>query len=96
MLDNVILYFLSLFALVPVPSGPGWHKDNTVTVSFVQDPNEVCGPASPGMIILACVDKIGGKKMVLPNPCPYRDKDVYARLVCHELGHTNYWRHEYR
>ena len=89
--------FLLMFGMVAVPSGVGWQKDNTVEVSFVADPNAVCGPHPiPCWVILACVDEIGGKKMVLPNPCLYKDKDNYARLVCHELAHTNHWRHEYK
>lgn len=99
MLDSVIMFFLSLFAETPLPSGLGWRQDNTVEITFVSNPhqiNEMCGPALPGYIILACVDKIGGKRMVAPNPCVYADKEHYAKVLCHELGHTNYWRHEYR
>jgi hypothetical protein len=84
--------------LAPIPSGVGWQKDNIVMVAFVSDPGTACsqllgGPPNP--FVLACVDDIGGRKVVLPNPCLIKNEH-YARLACHELGHTNGWRHEYR
>lgn len=95
MTAKMIMMLLSFYSSAPVPTGQGWQKDNNVTVSFVQDPNTVCGPIE-GWTIFACVDEIGGNHMTLPNPCPFKDYDAYARLACHELGHTNYWRHEYK
>jgi hypothetical protein len=91
-----ILKFLSMFLMAPVSAVPENHADNTVIVRFVTDPeeiNQLCGPPPPGYIIMACVDKIGGHVMTVPNPCVYKDHDAYARLLCHELGHTNGWRH---
>lgn len=98
MLDKVVMSFLVMFAVTPVPTGIGWQKDKTVVVSFVQNPNspEHCGVAPEGMTILGCVNEIGGDHITLPNPCLFRNHDAYARLACHELGHTNWWRHEYR
>lgn len=97
---DMLVKFVSvaMLAMAPTPSGQGWQKDNTVVVSFVQNPNTVenCGVAPPGYINMACVDEIGGKHMILPNPCMYKDTDAYARVACHELAHTNYWRHEYK
>ena len=36
------------------------------------------------------------KVMILPLPCPYAYRgEVYAKLVCHEFGHTQRnWKHE--
>lgn len=97
---HILVKFVSvaMLALAPTPSGVGWQHDNTVEVAFVQNPNaaENCGVAPEGYVNMACVNDIGGKKMILPNPCMYKDVDAYARVACHELAHTNYWRHEYR
>lgn len=98
MLDKVVMVFLVMFAAAPVPTGLGWQKDNTVTVHFVQDANtpETCGKAPEGYINLACVTDIGKSEMYVMNPCLFKDRDPYARTLCHELGHTHGWRHEYR
>jgi hypothetical protein len=84
--------------MAPIPSGVGWQEDNVVTVAFVSNPSEACGRLhgiEPQYGVVACVDDIGGKKVILPNPCLIKN-ERYARIACHELGHTNGWRHEYR
>ncbi len=99
MIKEMIMAFLAMFASAPTASGPGWEKNTTVTVSFISpaDMDLACGwLPPPGMTTLACVDKIGGKHVYLPNPCLFKDHDAYARLACHEMAHTNYWRHEYK
>ncbi len=93
-----ILITLIMTFLAPIPSGAGWQKDNIVVVSFTSNPGEACAAllgGKPDDSILACVDDIGGRKMVLPNPCLIKNEH-YARIACHELGHTNGWRHEYK
>lgn len=64
--------------------------NKTVSVEFVNNANtkDNCGVASKGRFV-ACAS-VGGIQMILPNPCLYTD-DNYARMVCHELGHTNGW-----
>lgn len=98
---DIVARFLMMFMTAPIPSGIGWHHDTTVIVSFVEDPDKTCSdmhsiPPHPDSIIMACVNDIGGKHVILPNPCKYAEKDAYARLACHEMSHTNGWRHEYR
>jgi hypothetical protein len=92
------LVALIMTFLAPIPSGVGWQKDNIAVVAFVSNPGEACANLLGGIpdpSVLACVDDIGGKKIILPNPCLIKDEH-YARIACHELGHTNGWRHEYR
>lgn len=51
----------------------------------------LCGvkPAE-GMRLYGCVRR--DRMMVLLNPCgPEFSSEVYARIACHELGHTNGW-----
>ena len=97
MIKELIMVFLAMFAAAPTPSGPGWEKDATAVVSFIHPSQmaDACGGVTPGRVVLACVDDIGGKHMYLPNPCLFKEHDAYARLVCHEMAHTNHWRHEY-
>jgi hypothetical protein len=42
---------------------------------------------------LACtkVYKNGSVLLVVPNPCPLAGKELYATILCHELGHLNGW-----
>jgi hypothetical protein len=84
--------------LAPIPSGVGWQQDNVVVVAFTSNPSVVCNKLLGGDYnsdVMGCVDDIGGKRMVLPNPCLIKNEH-YARIACHELGHTNGWRHEYK
>lgn len=46
------------------------------------------GPAPPGMKTDACES---GGRIVAPNPCSYPETDLYARILCHEIGHANGW-----
>lgn len=45
------------------------------------------GTPPKGMKTDACAT---GERVILPNPCAY-DQEVYARMLCHELGHVNGW-----
>ncbi len=31
------------------------------------------------------------KLVIMPSPCIYADKEYYAKILCHELGHVNGW-----
>ena len=48
---------------------------------------ELCSEAA-----FACAESPSGV-VNIPNPCLYRD-DNYARILCHEMGHINGWRHD--
>lgn len=39
--------------------------------------------------IFACAG-VGKNWIIMPDPCLYPDEN-YARLMCHELGHTKGW-----
>lgn len=54
--------------------------------------NQACGAKLEDKII-ACVDAIGGKRITMPNPCHYADREFYALILCHELSHLNGWMH---
>lgn len=69
-----------------------YRGDNAPGTLFVSDVAPYCGPSDPGHRIIACSgDKNGTPIIVLPNPCPLADVEVYARIACHELGHRNGW-----
>lgn len=42
---------------------------------------------------IACVKTYadGSVLLVMPNPCPLAGKELYATILCHELGHLNRW-----
>jgi hypothetical protein len=46
------------------------------------------GPAPEGMKTDAC--ETGGR-IFAPNPCSFPETDLYARILCHEIGHANGW-----
>lgn len=54
-----------------------------------------CGKQSDkNFTTLGCVDTKG--LLHLPNPCKYKEyknPNSYARLLCHEVGHTEGWHH---
>lgn len=54
--------------------------------------DEMCGVAPVGQII-ACARRLrdGTPIIVMPNPCVIGDKELYARIMCHENGHINGW-----
>lgn len=66
--------------------------EREVNITF-KDPTAVhllCGgELYKGYQIYACA-KVGGNWVIMPNPCPHT-QESYARLLCHELGHTNGW-----
>lgn len=73
------------------------HRERTVAVIFkptLYSLNVSCnGGALPSYgVILACTRMtiFGTYSITLPDPCLIKD-EVYAGLVCHELGHVNGW-----
>lgn len=66
-----------------------YQADNVAVVFFVNDVSPLCGKSdNPKYTILACQS---GEKIALPNPCRFAEREFYARIVCHELGHRNGW-----
>lgn len=64
--------------------------DTQVPVIFTSNVEDICGEADPGYVVLGCAI---GNLIILPNPClvaSYREEG-FARLVCHEMGHTSGW-----
>ena len=57
--------------------------------------HELCGSPPEGKVRFGC----GGQKedgtpiIVIANPC-LLEKDFYAAITCHELGHVNGWKHD--
>lgn len=69
-----------------------YQGDNAAVTLFVSDVAPFCGQSDPGYRIIACSgDKNGTPIIILPNPRPLADVEVYARIACHELGHRNGW-----
>jgi hypothetical protein len=48
-------------------------------------------------VTLACAGSTGDGKpvIVVPNPCLAAGGDLYAAILCHELGHVNGWPKEH-
>lgn len=59
----------------------------TAIVRFVTDVGPECANAPEGYLVLACSE---GPVIIMPNPCRYPN-ERYARLLCHEIGHLNFW-----
>jgi hypothetical protein len=53
----------------------------------------LCGaPNAAGIGPLACAgEKDKTPIIVAPNPCLFADNDLYAAILCHELGHISGW-----
>jgi len=71
-----------------------FQQDGYATVFYLAPTSvdEVCrnGQGDFPWNILGCTD-MQNRATVLPNPCLYGDREEYARLACHELGHANGW-----
>lgn len=54
---------------------------------------EYCGKATPGFVMIAChrEAKNGASIIFMPNPCPVGELDYYAKIMCHENGHSLGW-----
>ena len=51
----------------------------------------MCDTLGAGRTAIACASDT---VMVMPEPCLWADRDQYAELVCHELGHVRGWDHQ--
>jgi hypothetical protein len=91
LLGNVVSYGLMNDSLPPIK----YQGDASAVVITVPDPNQVCGPAEKGYVILACeFEKKKTPIIVMPNPCRFpeaQNENSYAHLFCHEFGHVNGW-----
>lgn len=99
-----MLSLLLALALVPTSSAvppavdrlklmpPAHYRGDAAASVVFRDQSkleELCGKAPTGKMWLGCQE---GKTVVLPNPCPYADREWYAFIVCHEVGHLNGWK----
>ena len=66
-----------------------YRGDARVTVHFTRHAEVLCRimKAEPGSI--ACAG-VGSDWMIVPNPCDWKS-DAWARLMCHEKGHSLGW-----
>jgi hypothetical protein len=61
---------------------------------------ELCGPVPENMIALACTRPFTIKHktvrvVVMPDPCPFAERDQFAHVQCHENSHyLSNWKHE--
>ena len=49
-----------------------------------------CGGSLPTEVQIFACSSIGGDKLIMPDPCLHTEES-YARLLCHELGHSKGW-----
>jgi hypothetical protein len=48
----------------------------------------MCGATN----LIACAGKKDGTPIIaVPNPCLFANSDLYAAILCHEMGHVNGW-----
>lgn len=65
-----------------------YQGDAAVAAIFVSDLRPYCGNAPPGYQILGCAI---GQYIFMPSPCPSAATQQYAKILCHEIGHTKGW-----
>lgn len=75
-----------------------YQGDNAAVALFVAPEaiEKLCGTAAgESQEIISCsgIDKNRTPIVILLNPCLMPPDDLYAGLVCHELGHINGWKH---
>ena len=62
-------------------------------VVYTNEIARYCGTSpDPTLTIVACYFP-DQKITFLPNPCNLGDREIYAKIACHEAGHRNGWRH---
>ena len=68
-----------------------YQGDASAYVHFVRDVAATCPIKAPaGYTLKGCHQRLGGQSiLILPHPCAYPGE--FARIVCHEIGHTNGW-----
>ena len=71
-----------------------------ITTSTQAEVDAACGRAGPGERKAACARIGAGTQpyVVMPNPCRFAehfpDEELYAAMLCHELAHTQGWKHK--
>lgn len=86
--------FVALGLSYAAPLPPQQYRvdmvSSQITFTYPGKVDYLCGGTdNDGGTIMAC-SEVNGNWTLLPHPCLYPD-DMYARLVCHELGHTSGW-----
>lgn len=66
-------------------------------VIFANDVTQFCNtPPRPGYVLLGCqFERNGVPIIVVPNPCVLADRELYARIACHEKAHSIGWSGEH-
>lgn len=77
---------------------PMRFQGSLLTAVYFTDPADIikrCGGASREGVPVACEDKDPFRKPVIVavNPCTF-ERDDYALMLCHEIGHGHGWKHE--
>lgn len=70
--------------------------DTIIVFRDLVEVNRLCGvEMTKNHMALGCVRPLqsGTAVMVVPNPCLVRPGELYAAILCHELGHVNGWVH---
>lgn len=94
---------IDLYSLPPRPLPPVEYQNGTaslvVFVNSQEEMDQICSGAMKAKlredyIFVGCAarTKNGTPFMFVSNPCNYPE-DLYARSVCHEMGHINGWVH---
>jgi hypothetical protein len=66
-----------------------YRGDAKVTVHFTRHAEVLCKIIKADGRPIACAP-IGGDLIIAPNPCDWKS-DAWARLMCHEKGHSLGW-----
>lgn len=89
----IIMIAGAVGAMAPLPPVPLRHNPDRQISITIADPilvHLLCGgKLGDSGTIIAC-SEVNGSRMIIPNPCAHKEES-YARLLCHELGHTNGW-----
>lgn len=76
-----------------------FHGNSSAVIIFTDRAgiDELCDTADPGFQIVACKRTFenGVPLVVVPNPCPIGNVELYAKIMCHEMAHVNGWSREH-
>lgn len=85
--------------IMPPPQYRGDVRAVVITTSTQAETDAGCGKAAPSMANAACAKVGPGNEpyVIIPNPCRFAERapdgELYAAMLCHELGHVQGWRH---
>lgn len=76
---------------------PEFRDPSRAFIMFTDNVGRDCEQVGVQTIVLvtrveACT-VFASDTIIIPNPCRWEKFDPYARLLCHELGHVNGWKH---